>query len=141
MPNISETLLQMNSNSCINPIHSSPFNFVAKTQLPGLPGRDAIHPSIVPGHTIGTHSHPADVCDYNLSPDQFGSFFTHPVQCKCLDSVKHGVMYLSLSSMVPPTTMEKASSQSNQSVNIGMLIRGVTEADYKADPLLCRGQN
>jgi len=53
--------------------------------------------------------------------------------------VERGVIDLSLSSMIPPTIMEKASSQSNQSVNIGMLIRGVTEADCKDGLLLLLG--
>lgn len=87
---------------------------------PTRPAREGCHPS----SQATSINPPPGVCGYNLSSDQFENFFTHYVYCMCLDSVKRGVICLSLSSMIPPTLMEKASSQSNLSVNIDMLIKG-----------------
>lgn len=141
MPKISETLMQMKkSNSCIYPTRSfMPLQYCCLNS-PTRPAREGCCP---PSQATHRYTQP---CTRRLwLQDGVGVWggLLYPL-CPLkmfLDSVKRGVICLSLSSMIPPAIMEQPYHNQTDHSQHRHADQWVTEADYQDDPLFCWGRS
>lgn len=138
MPNHTETLMQMKSNSCMYPIHSfKPLQYCCLNS-PNQACQGRV-PSFLSGHTSAhTALHQASVITKWAQTSGGTPLLIMSIE-NVQNSVKREVICLSLSSMIPPVIMEQPyHNQTDQSQHRHADQR-VTEADYQDDPLFCWG--
>lgn len=99
--NISKTLMQMKSNSCIYPIHSLMLLQYCCLNSPTRPAREGCHPS-----SQATHLY-TQPCTRRLWLKHEHRAPLPITTIKSVQSPVNGVVCLSLSSMIPPAIMEQ----------------------------------